>query len=158
MYSIGRQRPEHFSSYLNSWCASTAGLQGASQIPADGAQGRSQREALLLTKHLLSSFYLPPICLSHRSSPLPVTCLFSLSLCIAFCSLSYPLSLDFALSPAEDGKRKRSKNEEDGRGAGDSQSVRSTQQVMIRGIFHHDKGCRGVDSGRVCRNVWKDEC
>lgn len=77
--------------------------------------------------------------------------------CLLFSFLS-SLSLDFALSPQEEGKEKEewSKNEEDSRVARDSQNVCSTPQVMILTIFHHDKGCRGVDSGRDSKNVWID--
>lgn len=88
-----------------------------------------------------------------------MACLFSLSLCIFFCSLSYPLSLDFAFSLHKRGKNEEwNKNKGDSRGVRDSQSVCSTQQVMILSTFHHDKSCRGVDTGRDSRYVWIDEC
>lgn len=77
--------------------------------------------------------------------------------CLLF-SFSSTLSGFCALS-SEEGKEREegSKNEEDSTGARDCQSVCSTQQVMILSIFHHDKGCRGVNTGRDCRNVRIDE-
>lgn len=51
-------------SYLNFWCVSILEATGGlTKIPVhfcNGAQGLSQWEPLLLTKHLLSTLYLPP--------------------------------------------------------------------------------------------------
>lgn len=91
------------------------GCRGASNIPVhfcDGAQGCSRREALLLTKHLLSTLYLPH--LSFRSI-LSLThdlfVLFPSALpSILFLIPSLFPSLDFAHSPQKTGVKKKKRN------------------------------------------------
>ena len=70
----------------------------------------SRQKAMSLTKHV----YLSSICLSHRPSPLIMTCLCSISLSIAFYSPFHYLDLVFSYTEKERRKkmtRKESKED-----------------------------------------------